>query len=333
MYEESLGGLVLGPGALAHRGGQAQARSTVEVSVIVRWGVSGRGVDPSVVETVSRKISTWCREAGTWQLLDAPRRSRRCSCARGDGEGRGQDARRASTTIAIRLVANGSRSSWGGRGTLAGAAAVGDVRRMNAVTSDEPLGAQLVGHRGDPLLEQCVGLVAADPLQRPSDLGVHRRGVLLDELGHDHQVGAALAAELGELDGGQHAAPRRPRRGRCRAGCGPRRAARARARQQLDVLLEDGDEHAGARAEVVVDGAAVALPGLPGDLEQRRGVDAVLGEAAGRGDDQPATGLVGGLVAAPVPGRRRLRSRVRRGRAGRPSGRPRRDRPRGPPRG
>ena len=126
---------------------------------------------------------------------------------------------------------------------------------------------------------------------------------------------------LGQLDRRPHQRLDGRARGRSRAGRGRcASSSRSRLESSSTCCSSTGDEHPRARPEVVVDRAAVALTGLAGDLQQRRGVDAVLGEARASRRPPAAAGsrrrgwLRGGAVGHGV----RLRSGVRRGRAGSP---------------
>src|SRR4029079_2065381 len=134
--------------------------------------------------------------------------------------------------------------------------------------------------------------------------------ILLGELGDDEEAAATAPPALRELDRGAH--------DRLDQRCDPRSAPREfqqlalATRQEADVTIEDRDEDALARAEVVVQRAPVALPGLLRDLQQRRVGDAVLGERAGRGVEE----------LLPRPRRVRWHGRMLNGRPARGPGAP-----------
>ena len=94
---------------------------------------------------------------------------------------------------------------------------------------------------------------------------------LLDELADDHEVAARPDGPVSASStAGRTIASSTEARSSSgvRPGLGEQLAlARGEERR---VLLEHGDEQALAGAEVVVDRAAVALPGPAGDLDQRR---------------------------------------------------------------
>ena len=151
---------------------------------------------------------------------------------------------------------------------VAGPGPVGGGAQDERGHERHPLQPQLVAHRRHPLLQQTVGVVAAGAGERGDHVGVQRVRVVLDELREDDQVAPPLPAQVTELDG--RADERGHHRGQVLVGQlpGDREQLPLPGRQQVDVLIQYGDEHALARTEVVVHRTPVALAGLAGDLQQ-----------------------------------------------------------------
>ena len=171
--------------------------------------------------------------------------------------------------IATRLATNplGRRAGPGPWPSLDGAGAVGDRAQDEAGEQREPLGAERLGQGRHPLREQGVDLVAAG------------RG----ERGGDGRVDAGRTPRPARRRSPGSSGPRQPVSASSTAGrtiasttgaswssgvrAGPREQLALAVGQEPGVLLEDGDQRLLARAEVVVDGAAVALAGPAGDLD------------------------------------------------------------------
>ncbi len=75
---------------------------------------------------------------------------------------------------------------------------------MKPVSEREPFHAYLRTHVGHPGGQEVVHRVAAGVGERGGDVGVEAVGVLLDQLGEDHEKATAPPTALGQLRRGTH---------------------------------------------------------------------------------------------------------------------------------